>query len=139
MGEFPSGQRGQTVNLLRIASMVRIRPPPPEKNGNRDTITVLFSYIRLRRVILLRSYIWLTPSYIALRAVLEANIISLPQTAISLLRSKNITPAKPEYNLKLRLDPPDADCLYQHHKNKTITNQCRDRLHPVTFCFTNTE
>ena len=26
MGEFPSGQRGQTVNLLRIASMVRIRP-----------------------------------------------------------------------------------------------------------------
>ena len=30
MGEFPSGQRGQTVNLLRIASMVRIRPPPPK-------------------------------------------------------------------------------------------------------------
>ena len=29
MGEFPSGQRGQTVNLLRFASMVRIRPPPP--------------------------------------------------------------------------------------------------------------
>ena len=32
MGEFPSGQRGQTVNLLRFASMVRIRPPPPEKD-----------------------------------------------------------------------------------------------------------
>ena len=31
MGEFPSGQRGQTVNLLRFASMVRIRPPPPFK------------------------------------------------------------------------------------------------------------
>ena len=31
LGEFPSGQRGQTVNLLRFASMVRIRPPPPEK------------------------------------------------------------------------------------------------------------
>ena len=31
-GEFPSGQRGQTVNLLRFASMVRIRPPPPFKN-----------------------------------------------------------------------------------------------------------
>ena len=29
-GEFPSGQRGQTVNLLRFASMVRIRPPPPK-------------------------------------------------------------------------------------------------------------
>ena len=75
MGEFPSGQRGQTVNLLRIASMVRIRPPPPEKTANRDTISGLFSYIRLWRVILLRSYIWLAPSYIALRAVLEANII----------------------------------------------------------------
>ena len=49
--------------------------PLPEKNGNRDTITVLFSYIRLRRVILLCSYIWLAPSDIALRAVLEANII----------------------------------------------------------------
>ena len=32
MGEFPSGQRGQTVNLLRFASMVRIRPPPPQND-----------------------------------------------------------------------------------------------------------
>ena len=30
MEEFPSGQRGQTVNLLRLASVVRIHPPPPE-------------------------------------------------------------------------------------------------------------
>ena len=30
MGEFPSGQRGQTVNLLLSASMVRIRPLPPK-------------------------------------------------------------------------------------------------------------
>ena len=35
MGEFPSGQRGQTVNLLLIASVVRIHlPPPNEKNPN---------------------------------------------------------------------------------------------------------
>ena len=27
MGEFPSGQRGQTVNLLLIASVVRIHLP----------------------------------------------------------------------------------------------------------------
>ena len=27
--EFPSGQRGQTVNLLQFASVVRIHPPPP--------------------------------------------------------------------------------------------------------------
>ena len=31
MGEFPSGQRGQTVNLLLNASVVRIHLPPPEK------------------------------------------------------------------------------------------------------------
>ena len=29
MEEFPSGQRGQTVNLLSLTSMVRIHPPPP--------------------------------------------------------------------------------------------------------------
>ena len=29
MEEFPSGQRGQTVNLLRYVSVVRIHPPPP--------------------------------------------------------------------------------------------------------------
>ena len=38
MGEFPSGQRGQTVNLLRIASMVRIRPPPPKIADLRQKI-----------------------------------------------------------------------------------------------------
>ena len=67
---FPTGNENAT----------RIPHPLPEKNGNRDTITVLFCYIRLRRIILLRSYICLTPSYIALRAVLGANIISLPQS-----------------------------------------------------------
>ena len=30
--EFPSGQRGQTVNLLRFASVVRIHPPPPTRS-----------------------------------------------------------------------------------------------------------
>ena len=28
MGEFPSGQRGQTVNLLSLTSVVRIHLPP---------------------------------------------------------------------------------------------------------------
>ena len=28
-GAFPSGQRGQTVNLLLLASVVRIHPLPP--------------------------------------------------------------------------------------------------------------
>ena len=31
MGAFPSGQRGQTVNLLSLTSVVRIHPLPPEK------------------------------------------------------------------------------------------------------------
>ena len=52
MGEFPSGQRGQTVNLLRFASVVRIHLPPPNKHRNFDTkITVLiFVYIRKDQV-----------------------------------------------------------------------------------------
>ncbi len=29
--DFPSGQRGQTVNLLASLSVVRIHHPPPEK------------------------------------------------------------------------------------------------------------
>ena len=31
MGDFPSGQRGQTVNLLSTTSVVRIHHPPPIK------------------------------------------------------------------------------------------------------------
>ncbi len=31
MGDFPSGQRGQTVNLLSLTSVVRIHHPPPNK------------------------------------------------------------------------------------------------------------
>ena len=30
MGEFPSGQRGQTVNLLSLTSVVRTHPLPPK-------------------------------------------------------------------------------------------------------------
>ena len=33
MGEFPSGQRGQTVNLLAMPSVVRIHLPPPRRRG----------------------------------------------------------------------------------------------------------
>ena len=33
MDGFPSGQRGQTVNLLQIASVVRIHPHPFFKNN----------------------------------------------------------------------------------------------------------
>ena len=41
MGEFPSGQRGQTVNLLSLTSLVRIQLPPPYK---KPTLVVGFLY-----------------------------------------------------------------------------------------------
>ena len=42
MEEFPSGQRGQTVNLLRFASVVRIHPPPP--HGRKVRFAAMFFY-----------------------------------------------------------------------------------------------
>ena len=46
MGEFPSGQRGQTVNLLLLASVVRIHLLPPNKHGSFDTKLPCFSFYR---------------------------------------------------------------------------------------------
>ena len=39
MGGFPSGQRGQTVNLLQIASVVRIHLHPLD-SGNKRIETI---------------------------------------------------------------------------------------------------
>ena len=36
MEDFPSGQRGQTVNLLAVLSVVRIHHPPPTKEKYAD-------------------------------------------------------------------------------------------------------
>ena len=44
MGEFPSGQRGQTVNLLLIASVVRIHLPPPKIADLRQKIGDFFFF-----------------------------------------------------------------------------------------------
>ena len=41
MGEFPSGQRGQTVNLLSSTSMVRIHLLPPKRNHPKGWFFVL--------------------------------------------------------------------------------------------------
>ena len=44
MGEFPSGQRGQTVNLLSVTSVVRIHLPPPKiPNIHQDGRNLLSS------------------------------------------------------------------------------------------------
>ena len=39
MGEFPSGQRGQTVNLLSLTSVVRIHLLPPKWLCKKDITT----------------------------------------------------------------------------------------------------
>ena len=44
MGEFPSGQRGQTVNLLSLTSLVRIQLPPPTKKELLSTKSSFFVY-----------------------------------------------------------------------------------------------
>ena len=49
MGEFPSGQRGQTVNLLAMPSVVRIHLPPPSKKPVReDGVFAWYGYLRRR-------------------------------------------------------------------------------------------
>ena len=44
MGEFPSGQRGQTVNLLSVTSVVRIHPRPPKILD--AIVSGIFSYLK---------------------------------------------------------------------------------------------
>ena len=86
--EWPKGADCKSV----ASSFDGSNPSSPTKKKTIAKAIVFFSYIRLRRVILLRSDIRLTPSDIALRAVLEANIISLkPQVSISLSQCENIT------------------------------------------------
>ena len=59
---FPSGQRGQTVNLLLLASMVRIHLPPPNSKKCRlyGTFCCLYTiftrfYLKSRRLFLLHA------------------------------------------------------------------------------------
>ena len=44
MGDFPSGQRGQTVNLLAMPSVVRIHHPPPKQKHHPNGWCFLFWY-----------------------------------------------------------------------------------------------
>ena len=48
MGEFPSGQRGQTVNLLSLTSVVRIHLPPPSKRTS-NRMSFLLCLVGKRR------------------------------------------------------------------------------------------
>ena len=42
MGEFQSGQMGQTVNLLAMPSVLRIHLPPPNKRGTRMDVSFIW-------------------------------------------------------------------------------------------------
>ena len=118
MGEFPSGQRGQTVNLLSLTSVVRIHLPPPE---NPMRMHRVFNSIRLRRVILLRSDIRLTPSDIGLRPVKGTNRMSLRvKRAISLsAQAENITSSEARYFTKTPNPPPYAHPLDRYGEVKS--------------------
>ena len=48
MGEFPSGQRGQTVNLLSSTSLVRIQLPPPKNSSHPCGGCYFFVWLLIR-------------------------------------------------------------------------------------------
>ena len=94
-GASPSGKATDSDS---VTSGVRIPVPQPEKLYLACKIE-FFSYIRLRRVLLLRSDIRLTPSDIRFASLGgEYNITAERSGAISLLRSKNITLTKSAYH-----------------------------------------
>ena len=72
MGEFPSGQRGQTVNLLSLTSLVRIQLPPPTKKEPLSTKTkVLFlNDVCLRQMMLASPMMTASPNDAWLRHIL---------------------------------------------------------------------
>ncbi len=58
MGEFPSGQRGQTVNLLSLTSVVRIHLLPPKSVLIEDGFFIfLHLYKSKSKVSLFRLYV----------------------------------------------------------------------------------
>ena len=63
MGEFPSGQRGQTVNLLAMPSVVRIHLPPPNSTDVRFRMSVLF-FVFSHRFSVKRLMLWILPKTI---------------------------------------------------------------------------
>ncbi len=76
---FPSGQRGQTVNLLSVTSVVRIHPPPPEKTTCFDK-SFFQLYLPTASYIASQLYSAYAERYRASHRLM-ANIISLKITA----------------------------------------------------------
>ena len=70
MGDFPSGQRGQTVNLLASPSVVRIHLPPPRRRS-KEIFAPTFFCCAERCICTLFGFSCKTPVHVA----------CLPQTA----------------------------------------------------------
>ena len=82
MGAFPSGQRGQTVNLLSSTSVVRIHPLPPHINRH----TARYGGLYLVGVALIRppapGAVWSNPRSVkkmCLRHIFSAGLAAMPQ------------------------------------------------------------
>ena len=75
MGEFPSGQRGQTVNLLALPSVVRIHLPPPIPDVKTFGISALRGELTVIRSISCGQMF--LPGYSASAVVVDKGIINL--------------------------------------------------------------
>ena len=88
MGDFPSGQRGQTVNLLAMPSVVRIHHPPPNSELS----------LQARLAI---SFVWVVDSKRAPRAASQRRGGPWERHAGGMSRSREENPPSPPVRFRL--------------------------------------
>ena len=81
LGDFPSGQRGQTVNLLSLTSLVRIQLPPPTKKELLSTKSSFFVYPSRRLGISSPREAWWISSRAASRPCISSRASVYPPAA----------------------------------------------------------
>ena len=91
MGEFPSGQRGQTVNLLRFASMVRIRPPPPSVADKIDATRKPLEFLAVF------AFSWVYFSFDFYRCHIDTRWIRTTETVVRGLVSLHFQRSQPSF------------------------------------------
>ncbi len=95
MGAFPSGQRGQTVNLLSVTSVVRIHPLPPTKPSYGRFFVLEKGWIRKPD-----SAVWQSkqhPGGVLLRAWTYAVFALGNKRGVVFALAHPLPPAKPSY------------------------------------------
>ena len=104
------GRRQAVRHGTLTPALAGSNPAVPARKRPDAKHRVFFSYIRLTASDIASQLYYASHSFIC-SASFMANIISLkPQVSISLSRSENITPAKPEYHF--------SNLLKQSHRNK---------------------